>query len=147
YVEKINVYNIPQHSRYKEIYYDYFNISNSTISLKDEYKGTLKGKIILPSKDKNNNYIYTIGDFREGGEGGITHIYFSSDAQYTTIGKHAFSGNFNDEGTSDGFFNPKIKKIKLPSTITTITEYAFFHNNTIEDINWSNLTSLKIIGR
>ena len=142
YIEKINVYNIPQHSRYKEIYYNYFNISNSTISLKDEYKSILKGKIILPSYDKNNNYIYTIGDFREGGEGGITHIYFSSDAQYTTIGKHAFSGDMSNESGIKNLFAPKIIKIKLPSTINTIDERAFYANNTVLDINWSNLTNL-----
>lgn len=145
YVEKINVYNIPQHSRYKDMYYNYFDISDSTISLKDEYKCVLKGKIIIPSQDENNNYLYTLGDFREGGDGGITHIYFMSDAQYTTIEKYAFSGNLSSDGGVN-LFNSKIKKILLPSTITEIKDNAFESNFVLEDINWSNLTNLLKVG-
>jgi hypothetical protein len=77
---------------------DYFKIEGTTISLKPQFLGVLEGKITLPSTNpKTKEKLTTIGDFSdyEIGNGGVsttkfTHIYFMSDAQYTTINGHSF---------------------------------------------------------
>jgi hypothetical protein len=43
--------------------YEYFDISDSTIKIKEKYRNVLQGKITLPSVDSTSASIKIIGDF------------------------------------------------------------------------------------
>jgi hypothetical protein len=92
----------------------YFNFDKKTdntykISLRNEYKETLKGKITLPAKYKNE-YITEVGDFKQSK---ITYIFFEKENKYITVGKEAFAECYD------------LKGAKLPDTIEYIEERAF----------------------
>jgi len=75
---------------------DYFDISGTTISLKDKFIGVLEGKITLPSTNKESKKLTTIGTFSDYVMGQkqsttkFTHIYMKNDAEYSTISNSSF---------------------------------------------------------
>ena len=99
------------------------------ISLKDEYKNTLGGKITLPSVDANGNRITSIGKFNLNEQ--ITHIFCKSDAQYVLVGDSSFSGC------------SKLEYVNLPTTIKYVHKNAFFYNNKLTTVQ--GLDNVEII--
>jgi hypothetical protein len=72
---------------------EYFKFENDIISIKDEYRDVLKGKITIPSEykaaDKSVHSLTTIGKINSLSE--VTHIFFLEDnISYTTISNNAF---------------------------------------------------------
>ena len=90
---------------------EYFNINGDTISLKDEYKETLQGKITIPTIVG----VTKVGGFGNGygSQSKITHIYFLADSKIDTIGSSAFA------------YCSEIEIINLPNTVKVINDYAF----------------------
>jgi hypothetical protein len=72
--------------------YKYFTISNGLISIKKEYQKVAGGKMTLPAKDENGNYITGIaeGGFKDMPY--LTHVFFERDnnIRYTTVDRYAF---------------------------------------------------------
>lgn len=66
------------------------------LSLKSEYASSISGKITLPNKDRNGNYITVIGSF--DGASDITHVFFLEGNRYEAIGKN--NGNTGFYGCS-----------------------------------------------
>lgn len=91
---------------------EYFNLStNGKISIANEYRDTLQGKITLPS-DYNGIPITEVVDFKNLTR--VSHIFFlRTNTSYTKIGNSAFSGCL------------ALQYIDLPNNITTIDSYAF----------------------
>ena len=73
---------------------EFFDIDTTkhTINIKDKYRIILQGKITLPSKDENGQYITKIinGNIQDDNNY-LTHIYLLDDQQYNTIGTQAFT--------------------------------------------------------
>lgn len=90
---------------------EYFNINGDTISLKDEYKETLQGKITIPTIVG----VTKVGGFGNGygSQSKITHIYFLADSKIDTIGSSAFA------------YCGEVEIINLPNTVKAINDYAF----------------------
>ena len=86
---------------------EYFKIEDGIISLKDEYKATLQGKITIPSV----NGVTTLGNFQKSNK--ITHIYFLDDSKITTLYISAFQDC------------EELQIVDLPNTVRTINGYAF----------------------
>lgn len=99
-----------------EKYFDFMKVSDGYgISIKDNYRNILTGKITLPSY-YNGEPITIIGN-ASGNYGfqnttNITHVFFMDDAKYQFVGARAFEGS-------------TIKYIDLPLTITSIGNSAF----------------------
>lgn len=110
---------------------EYFEIIGNTISLKEQYMGTLQGKITIPTVEG----VTIVGSFKGGYFGKqskITHIYFLEDSTITTLDSSAFS------------FMDNLKVIKLPNSLTTINGSAFAHCPNLETINLNDeITSIK----
>lgn len=85
---------------------EYFTISGNTITLKDQYKSTLEGKVTVPKATG----VTTIGGF---GSDRITHIYFENGNSINTIANNAFMGS------------AALKLIEIPAAVTSIGNYAF----------------------
>ena len=92
----------------------YFVVENyngkKAISVREEYKNTLQGKITLPSKYNGEDITY-IKDFSHMSQ--VTHIFFLADAKYNTVGEYAF------------YYTSGLTTIDLPASITRIEGYAF----------------------
>jgi hypothetical protein len=112
----INLYACYKIDNVKETATDmqYFVIENNngkqSISIKEQYKNILKGKVTLPSQYNGADIVY-IKDFSSTAH--ITHIFFMPDAKYTTVGENAFK------------YSAELTYVDLPSTITRIENYAF----------------------
>lgn len=128
----------------------YFNISQYqqdfgaygtglTISLKEEYKNTLEGKLTLPAM-KDDIPIICVNDFADMKK--ITHVYFEPGNRYTLIGMPgvntgAFSRNNYDV--------PVLKAVYLPHSIRYIGENCFINQYNLEDANLDALEILEVI--
>ena len=102
---------------------EYFKFENDIVSIKDEYRDVLKGKITIPSEykaaDKSVHSLTTIGKINSLSE--VTHIFFLEDnISYTTISNNAFERC------------DKLVSVELPSNIQTIGNYAFQYNKVLE---------------
>lgn len=91
---------------------EYFNLkTNGKISIADEYKDTLQGKITLPS-EYNGIPITEIVNFQNTVR--ISHVFFlRTNTSYTKVGSSAFKGC------------SALTYVDLPSNITVIDDYAF----------------------
>ena len=100
--------------------YKYFTISNGQIGIKEEYRNVAGGKMTLPAKDQNGNYITGIAESGFKDMPYLTHIFFERDSNihYTTVDKYAFQrGNSNNPSA--------LKAVYLPDSIRTIGDSAF----------------------
>lgn len=90
---------------------EYFDIKNGVISLKDEYKETLQGKITIPTVDG----VTQIGSFGNGyaGHSEITHVYFLEDSKINAINMNAFA------------YCRNLELVNLPNTVRVINGSAF----------------------
>ena len=105
-----------------------FTVSSGRISIKDEYRDVVRGKITIPSYSASGQELTTLGDFADMPN--VTGIYFLIDAKYTTVGSECFKNNM-------------AIMIDLPNTITTIGSYAFNGAMNLTTINLSNnITSI-----
>ena len=87
---------------------EYFVVSGNTISIKEEYRTTLKGKITLPEIDG----VSVVGDFKNMPE--ITHVYFLRGSKnYTSYARESFRNH------------KKLVKVDTPTSITKIGVNAF----------------------
>lgn len=106
-----------------------FNMNTTTISIKDEYREIVGGKITLPSKNKQGVNFVSIGNFRNMDL--VTEVYFLPDAVYTAVGDDAFHSNM-------------LTSIYLPDTIITIGDSAFCDAFNLININLNdNITTIK----
>lgn len=126
--------------------YEYFNINSGILTLKDEYKTVLQGKVTIPLTDATGNPIYEIGDRGFYNTTQITHIFFQSgNSKYTKIGNYAFArgGQYPPTAVLTRVDLPdklqiigshafeaqyNLSMINLPDSITRIEEYAFAAN-------------------
>ena len=122
----------------KEDYFIFTSINNDSeyqISVKEDYRDQLEGKITLPAK-YNDKYILEIGDFKDCSK--ITHIYYQNNNKYDTIGNDAFTNC------------DKLKKIDLNDSIKFIGNKAFgvdFNSNKTMILEVTSLPkNLKSIG-
>ena len=93
---------------------------NLGISVKDEYRNVLQGKITLPSVNANGTKIKCIFDFR--GTEKITDVYFLEDAEYISIiDSYGFNRSPNDPYSN-------LQHIYLPNTIKYIGHNTFQSN-------------------
>ena len=110
---------------------DYFDIKNGVISLKNEYKDTLQGKITVPTIDG----VTQIGSFSYGNVSGktskITHIYFLENSKITTVNMSAFT-DCNE-----------LEVVDLPKTVRTIKGYAFIRCSKLKTVTLNdNITTI-----
>lgn len=110
---------------------EYFEVNGSVISLKEDYKDTIQGKITLP----NIVGVNTVGTM--WGATKITHIYFlRGSSAYKSIGNEAFmncsglttvSLPMSIEAIGDKAFQQcfALTTISLPGTLKSIGSYAF----------------------
>jgi hypothetical protein len=97
-------------------YFEFVTINNEygvgkAIGIKDEYRNTLEGKITLPSLTPEGEKIISIYDLKNTTK--ITHIFFTSDAQYTSVYPNGFYGSI------------ALTFVDLPNSIRRIGDYAF----------------------
>lgn len=105
-------------------------IAELQISIKEEYKDVLQGKITLPSFF-NGQAIKMIGDFSKANL--ITNVFFKSDAQYIYVAPNAFV-NGSATGSSGFEYNISLKGVYLPDTIRKIGTQAFMGQYKMETI-------------
>ena len=108
---------------------EYFTITtNGIVSLADEYKPVLKGKISVPEFVKGIAVIEN-GKFNSL----ITHIFFLGNTmQY--VGANSLVGNDN------------LKSVSIPSSVTVIEAGAFQNCGNLETVNLSdNITSIGLL--
>ena len=86
------------------------NGNGKAISIKDEYRTILEGKITLPSYVEGEKII-SIADFKETTK--ITHIFFLNDAEYYSVGDNCF------------YKSIALTMVDLPLSIRRISDYAF----------------------
>ena len=111
-----------------------FNTDGTKISLNKKYVELIQEPITLPLKN-NGIDITTIGEFTQTSKDfNIPAIYFLEkkgiSSSYTTIAASAFK--MDDQKIS------KLQHIYLPSTITTIENYAFFRCKQLKTVNLTN---------
>ena len=94
-----------------------------TLSLKDEYRSIIGGKITLPST-YNGTPVMAVTKFNSVAE--LTDIYVLANAQYKYISDNAFN------------YNRKLKSVHLPATMTMIGGSAFYEDSALEDFYWNN---------
>ena len=90
----------------------YFNVSGSTISLKQEYREVFEGKITIPTVS-GVTHLGQISKPEYNANNRITHMYFLNDSAITEIDMSALS------------YCPVLKIVDLPSTVRAIRDYAF----------------------
>lgn len=125
----------------------YFNFVRATgegasgyeISIKDEYRNLLQGKITLPAR-YNNADVVAIGDFKNMPK--ITEVYCENGSQYVTITDNkGFQWTTNVVNGSAN--EPGIKAIYLPNTMRSIGAYAFYCCRKLEHITLNdNITHI-----
>lgn len=109
-----------------------------SISLKEEYKNILQGKITLPAVHEGNE-IKMIGDF--SGANLITDIFFETNLNrtpsYISVAPNAFK---NGDVTNSAKFNynTSLKNIYLPSSIKKIGSQAFMGQYKLDTITLNN---------
>ena len=101
------------------------------ISLKDEYKELLGGKITLPSYDPNGHKLTAIGNFKNSN---ITHVYCLKDAAYQIV--ISDSGGFSASN--------KLVHVSLPKTLEYIGNYGFAYCSSLK--TYEGLDNVKGIG-
>jgi hypothetical protein len=110
-----------------------------SISLKEEYKDILEGKLTLPAM-KDDIPIICVRDFSDMKK--VTHVYFEPGSKYTLIG---------EPGISTGAFSrntdaiPVLKAVYLPPSIRYIGQASFISQYNLEDVNLDALEILEII--
>lgn len=138
--------------------YSYFTFEYNTkgypiIHVNPERGINLSGKITLPAKDPEGNYIKGIGRILNsdstGGDSSpdvlfgnnITHVFFEKDSQYEHVENYAFT-----LGTkSSSITKRSLIGVYLPDTIRTIGNYAFQYQAQMTDINLNdNITHIGI---
>jgi hypothetical protein len=86
------------------------------VSIKDEYKSSLSGKITLPSRDANGREVTLLGSLSDPNKADekITHIYFLPDAKYRILGEHSFgqSGFYNLKNLTTVYFPENMNSLK-----------------------------------
>lgn len=100
-------------------YFDFDEI-NKSIRLKQEYRNgnnAYQGKLTLPAKTPNGNYITAIQNHGFNETEKLEYVYFEEGSQYKVIGENAFDGSVN--------YLPKLKAVYLPLTIENIKDRAF----------------------
>lgn len=116
----------------------YFNVSNTgVISLKEEYRKQIKGKLSIPKLYKSNSTepATTVGALSTNNDPKtyLTAIYFVDGNNYTT-----FDGSL--------YGNTNLTIVKLPTSITTIGNNAFSNCTNLKTINLNELVNLTSIG-
>ena len=115
---------------------EYFDFASDSITIKEEYRQTLAGKITLPSKH-DGKYLKTIRNFSNVQK--ITHVFFLEDAQYTTVNGNAFSFT-NYPSDAEPY---KLVKVELPQSIRIIESGAFNGCKTLLEVVLNdNITSI-----
>jgi hypothetical protein len=102
-------------------------VHGPAISVIDSYGQLMQGPITLPAKDKDGNDILFIDKFSTINR--VTELHVENNANYIAVLDNAFSMLHMD---------PKLKKIKLPETITYLGNYAFAYCLELEEINLNN---------
>lgn len=90
---------------------EYFEIINGAISIKDEYKASLEGKITIPNSQATILGKITTGLF--GDQSKITHVYFLNGSKIDQVSNSAFA------------YSPSLKVVDLPDTVRVIDGSAF----------------------
>lgn len=104
---------------------DYFAVSNGVLYLKEEYAGSLAGKVTIP----NVSGATKVGSL--AGASGLTQINFlSGSTQYTSIEANAFLDCAN------------LISVTLPESVTVIGNSAFKYCTSLETINLDNITEI-----
>ena len=119
-------------------YFD-FDETNNTISLKEIYKtgaNAFKGKLTLPAKSPNGNYIVKVAKSGFYGADLLEYVYFEDGCKYTVLEEAAFRGN--DQNTS------QLKAIYLPASLREIGDYSFEGQMQLLESNLDYLASLDI---
>ena len=117
-------------------YFD-FDETNNTISLKETYKtgaNAFKGKITLPAKSPNGNYIVKVADGGFQSTDLLEYVYFEDGCKYTILGSSSFRGN--KQNTS------QLKAIYLPASLKEIGNYSFEGQMQLLESNLDYLASL-----
>ena len=118
--------------------YKYFNISNGAIGIKPEYKEVFGGKMTLPAKDQQGNYITKIADRGFSDMPYLTHVFFEKDPniQYHTVGNRGFA-------REDTKIPSALEVLQLPDSITTIDQYACYYQAKLRVLHLSDkITSI-----
>ncbi len=127
------------------------------ISIADDYKTELKGKITLPATTLDGKKVVQIASnffcvqsslsstgslvYDKSLTSNITHVYFEEGSEYTTIESNAFySGGKTNKLDSQSI----LKYVELPNGIITIGSHAFGYNPKLETVILPN--SVKEIG-
>lgn len=116
-----------------------FDEVNRTISLKNEYKSgsnAFQGKLTLPAKTPNGNYIIKIANYGFNETEKLEYVYFEDGCKYTTIGTWGFRG-------SETQYPPKLKAVYLPATIEKIESEAFRGQYELLESNLDYLANLE----
>lgn len=93
--------------------YDFLSISSSgALTIKDNYKNELQGKITLPAKDINGKIITSIGLNGLANMKNVTHLFFEKDSAYKEIGNSACRLS-------------SFKYVDLPQGLLTVGDKAF----------------------
>lgn len=109
---------------------EYFYFNGTQISIADEYRSILQGKITLPSKYNDVN-LTVVRDFKD--LTGVTHIFFlNGNTTYTDIYDSAF------------LRAQVLQYVELPAGIVNINDQAFQGIKTLTDISLGN--NIKKIG-
>ena len=104
---------------------NYSNTSTYTISIKEEYRNLLKGKITLP--DKYNNFdITNIGNFQDMFEITEIHTLNEDTNAYTYVNANAFTfHDVFDPMTNTMSRAPELRAAYLPKNLKSIGGWAF----------------------
>ncbi len=105
---------------------EYFEVTGSTIGLKEEYKETLQGKITIPTVNGVTQIKTSAFSKGSNTQSKITHIYFLSDSGIATINMSAFS------------YCKELKVVELPDTVRVIDGYAFTDCINLKTVNLNN---------
>lgn len=99
---------------------NYFNINGKDMTLKEEYKSTLQGKITIPTVPG----VEKIGGFCGSPEinSKITHIYFLKNSNIQSINSSCFS------------YMTNLKSVSLPNSLRVIGGNAFTNCTNLETV-------------
>ena len=146
-----NVYQTPSMINSKDDFFNYnenYNINGITgaqISLKDEYRYLLCGKITLPKTSPSGKQIISIGDFNTKhsinqtyASTNFTHIYFedSDNCSYLEVAENAFNTYYDNNTLPD--IESALKVVELPASIQIINHNAFKTNFNLQQVKLNN---------
>lgn len=109
---------------------EYFDIRGGSLALRPEYRDVLRGKVTIPLRDDNGNYITAISQEGFLNVSKITHIYFQNNGaggQITRIYNDAFR---RDDNAGDMV----LKFVHLPETLTHLGDRAFFGRVELQEV-------------